>query len=309
MAWVVQGLGALVQWSRGFKSRSIQLSGGRTVHYLERHGASPPIVLIPGLTMEAEKFVEPLARHFDSGRRLLIFEVPGQGLARFPPAPPWPWLPLHEMDGLLAEFMVAMGVSPQAPADVVGYSMGGAVLGSLVRGPNAALVRRKVLLAPAFKECIDGEFKRRLEVAPEQVHAFESTEDMRRCFCETAFGVYPESMPGDAILDGLLHLRRGYGEGYYASVARFLMAQPDSAACYLPEFEAAARQSPHEFLYIIGDRDNCVDPDAVAASAARVGSRCELLADVGHVGGPKGSYLLKSSFLSAAARSVVAFLE
>jgi hypothetical protein len=60
-----------------------------------------------------------------------------------------------ERDALIEGLLVGVGISESAPADVLGYSLGGAILGRMLRRPSfSRMVRRRVLLAPGFLQVL-----------------------------------------------------------------------------------------------------------------------------------------------------------
>lgn len=110
---------------------------------LEQHGDGDPLVLIHGLatTRIIWRRVLPL---LTPGRRVVTLDVPGFGAS--PPA--GPGFVLEEVAARVAAALETEGLGADAPFDLVGHSMGGAVALTLAeRHPGA--VRRLVLVAPA----------------------------------------------------------------------------------------------------------------------------------------------------------------
>jgi hypothetical protein len=74
---------------------------------------------------------------------------------RLDASPPWSWPTVGERDALIEGLLLGVGISESAPADVLGYSLGGAILGRMLRRPSfSRMVRRRVLLAPGFLQVL-----------------------------------------------------------------------------------------------------------------------------------------------------------
>lgn len=216
---------------------------------------------------------------------------------RFTASPPWAWHGGTERDQLIVGLLSKLGVSPQNKADILGYSLGGSIVGRLLLS-RGDMFRKKVLLAPAFFECIDQDFAELAAARPRQVHAYETLDEAKLAFSKTAFGFYPESLPSDFIMRGLVQLRLGYGAGYYESMVAALLTDADIEE--MEDVDRALTAARDDTLIVTGDRDNCVSATAVAELATRTGVPCTLLKDVGHVGGPKGSTFRTSIFTLSA---------
>lgn len=211
--------------------------------------------------------------------------------------PPWVWHGGAARDELIVGLLTAIGISAQNKADVLGYSLGGAIVGRLLRS-RSELFHKRIFLSPAFFSCIDPAFAEAAAIAPRKVHAYETLDEIKMAFTETAFGFYADALPSDFILGGLVRLRQSYGSGYYASMVEALLADGDVEDD--GEIDSAIATATADTLIVIGDRDNCVNPSAVQELAHRTGVACVVLKDVGHVGGPQGSSFHKTIFTIAA---------
>jgi pimeloyl-ACP methyl ester carboxylesterase len=123
---------------RGFEQRVVEIAGLRTRYWVG--GDGPPLVLVHGLGGAAWNFTD-LAPLLAARHRVLIPDLPGHGGTE----------PLPTLEGLsaLAGHVAAVAEhEDMAPADVLGYSMGGPVALRLAVGRPEA-VSSLVLVAPA----------------------------------------------------------------------------------------------------------------------------------------------------------------
>jgi pyruvate dehydrogenase E2 component (dihydrolipoamide acetyltransferase) len=112
------------------------------LHWYERSGAPPPVVLLHGLGADAERWF-PLLPGFVRGRRLLAPSLPAHGRSASPPSP----FGVEDVARWLGEWLERV-LPPGQRADLVGFSMGGWVAARLaIDAPER--VRRLVLLSSA----------------------------------------------------------------------------------------------------------------------------------------------------------------
>jgi pimeloyl-ACP methyl ester carboxylesterase len=112
---------------------------GTTVHY-RTAGSGPGLVLVPGTGLSAEINYGHLVDAFTGDRTVVLADYAGGGETTDPGGE----LTLD----LLAEQIAAVtaAASPDAPVDLVGFSLG-AVVAAAVAGSRPELVRRLVLVA------------------------------------------------------------------------------------------------------------------------------------------------------------------
>jgi len=115
------------------------IQAGRTPVHVRRAGDGPPLLLVNGIGAALEMW-RPFAGAL-AGRELIAFDLPGSGRSA---SHPGGLIRMPEFADLVAELMDALGLD--APADVLGYSMGGIVAQELAhRHPER--VARLVLCA------------------------------------------------------------------------------------------------------------------------------------------------------------------
>ncbi|HEX5145128.1 MAG TPA: alpha/beta hydrolase [Mycobacterium sp.] len=110
---------------------------GKEIHYTERPGADPAVVMVHGLPGSVDDFDQVIARL--PGRHVVAVDRPGFGWSR------GGWLPFQQQLDVLHDLVARLHL---APAVVVGHSYGGtAALGLAARFPDD--VTSLVLAAPA----------------------------------------------------------------------------------------------------------------------------------------------------------------
>ena len=135
----------MYQVLRPATSTFVSLRGCRyhLLHWGAPQSALPPLVLAHGWMDVAASWqfmVDALSEAFVSGRRIVAFDWRGYGLTDTPPTDSY-WFPdyLGDLDALLDV------LSPEAPVDLVGHSMGGNVV-MMYAGVRPARIHRLVNL-------------------------------------------------------------------------------------------------------------------------------------------------------------------
>jgi pimeloyl-ACP methyl ester carboxylesterase len=95
--------------------------GGERIHYVDRGGAGPAIVMIHGLAGNLMHFTYALADELSGDFRVVIVDRPGCGYSERPEGAP---ADLTAQAATLAKFMRALGLKQPL---VVGHSLGGAL--------------------------------------------------------------------------------------------------------------------------------------------------------------------------------------
>ncbi len=124
----------------GVRSRGARVAG-MPLHWLERSGREPAVVLLHGLGASAERWFPVLPRLL-RGRRLLAPSLPAHGRSGSPASP----FGVADLARWMGEWMDAAGVD--SPADLVGFSLGGWVA-ALLALEEPHRLRRLVLAASA----------------------------------------------------------------------------------------------------------------------------------------------------------------
>jgi pimeloyl-ACP methyl ester carboxylesterase len=125
----------------GLRSRRGR-AGGVEVHWYERPGAPPAVVLLHGLGAAAERWF-PLLPGLARGRRLLAPSLPAHGRSGSPPEP----FGVADVARWMGEWLEGV-LPPGERADLVGFSMGGWIAARLALDAPGR-VRRLALLSSA----------------------------------------------------------------------------------------------------------------------------------------------------------------
>jgi pimeloyl-ACP methyl ester carboxylesterase len=124
----------------GVRSRRGTVAG-LDLHWLERPGRGPALVLLHGLGASAERWF-PILPGLLHGRRLLVPSLPAHGRS----APPTKPFGVPDLTRWMREWLQVAGVEP--PFDLLGLSMGGWVSARLALS-EPSRVRRLVLASSA----------------------------------------------------------------------------------------------------------------------------------------------------------------
>jgi len=113
-----------------------------SLHWLERPGSDPPVLLLHGLGADAERWF-PILPGLLSGRRLLVPSLPAHGRSGNPRAP----FGVVDVARWLEEWLVKQ-VGSSSSVDIVGFSLGGWVAARMALSKPERF-RRMVLLSSA----------------------------------------------------------------------------------------------------------------------------------------------------------------
>lgn len=237
----------------GFRSRRMPAATG-TLHWLERSGGTPAVVLLHGLGASAERWF-PILPGFLGGRRLLVPSLPAHGRSSAPRQP----FGVVEVARWMGEWTDRM--IPAGGADLIGFSMGGWIAAHMVlQRPERV---RRLILASSAGVRLDPPPARRL-LAPETV------EDVRNLV--EILTVRPLPLPGFVLRD---LLRRARPE------RRWLVESALRGEGLLEDSLERIRQPT---LVVWGKEDRLIPPEAGRRLAAGIrGARVVEMEGCGHL--------------------------
>lgn len=263
--WIIEPLIAWRHGRAGIERKELAVGDDRWP-YLERIGGEGrPVVVVHGFGADANAMAGFATRLAD--RRVIVPDLPGFGEHPLPEGMvPWE----DEYVARLAAFLRELGPGPY---DLVGSSMGGAIVGALAaRHPE--LVASLVLIAPAGVPAErENDFFRRAREGENPLD-IGSVEDFDRVLA-TVFLRPPELPPN--VKRWLVERNRPHRAtraAILATMAPFLVGGLEEVA---PAIRAPT-------LLVWGDSDRVTDPSAGESLAALVpGARLEIIPKAGHV--------------------------
>jgi pimeloyl-ACP methyl ester carboxylesterase len=244
----------------------VQLSEGQVHYQMAGPGMAPPVLLVHGFSVPSYIFDSTFATLVAAGHRVIRFDLYGRGTSDRPRGD----YDIHRFTRQIDELLTALKV--QGPVDLVGLSMGGAVVAAYtVEHPDR--VRRLVLIDP-FARSRDvgllqwpllGDYLFRLSVLP-GLAAGQSSDF-----------VHPERFPdwADRYREQMRYF--GFGRAILSTLRHVITRDP------MPTYRAVgAQQRP--VLLIWGEQDRTI-PFALSAEVRKALGEHQFLAvpDAGHL--------------------------
>ncbi len=237
----------------------------------ERSGANPPLILVGGMTQTLASWGGQL-RPLSTLRTVVAYEARGQGATELSLTDCS--LARHVEDFAALHRAIGLG----GPVDLCGFSFGGR-LALAIAAKRPELVRRLVISGVALDRGIVGRLIVQGWIA---ALATGNLEALARVSLPDILGpAYLEKHA--AMLEPMVRasIDRNRHEGVLALMRATLELPPDSP--WATEVLAAqVRAAGTRALCIGGTLDRLAPPSEVAALAAELGARCELIHDVGH---------------------------